>query len=198
MIGRPCFAALTLAVLCVASPLGAQTSSDICIAIPQPSLRGADGNTAELATSLRDLVSSFLAGPSLRVVSLEARLPQHAAEEARQKDCGTVLTMTFTRKRSSGGLGRAIGSAAGAAAWHVPYGGAAGAAARSAAVAASNIASNTRAKDEWSLEYRLVSVADGKSLRSGKEKKKADSDGEDVVTPLVEQMAIAVASSVVK
>jgi hypothetical protein len=53
------------------------------------------------------------------------------------------------------------------------------------------MASNTRAKDELQLEYRLVSDS-GALVRDGKEGAKAKADGEDLLTPLVERMAIAV------
>jgi hypothetical protein len=174
-----------------------------CIALPLPNLRGADGSSTELATALRDLVSSFLTGPSLRTVALDARLADQALEEASQKNCGTVLTVTLTRKKPGGGaFGKVLGDAAGAAAWHLPYGGSAGStAARSAAIvgatAASSMASNTRAKDEMHIEYRLAS--DGQAaFRDGKDSAKAKADGEDLVTPLVERMATAIAAAVTK
>jgi hypothetical protein len=174
-----------------------------CVALPLPSLRGADGSSTDLATALRDLVSSFLTGPSLRTVALDARLAEHAEEEARQKDCATVLTITLTRKKSGGGkFGRVLGDAAGAAAWHMPYGAtAATTAARSAAIvgatAASSMAQNTRAKDELQIEYRL-SVGEQTASRDGKDSAKAKADGEDLVTPLVERMATIVSAAVTK
>ena len=189
---------MTLGSLFVGTTAHAQTEPR-CVAISLPSLRGAEGDTTELATALRDMATSYLTGPSVRVVNLDARLPQPALDEARQKSCGTLLTLILTRKRSGGGgFGRVLGSAAGAAAWHVPYSGAASAAARSAAAAAADLASNTRAKDEWSLEYRLVSTEGTRALASGNDKKKADSDGEDVVTPLVEKMAGDVYTAITK
>ena len=170
-------------------------SSGRCIALPLPTLRGADGIATELAGGLRDLVSGFLKGPSLRTVALDARLRDHALEEAREQGCAAVLTITMSRKTGSGrGLGRVLGDAAGAAAWHLPYGGstAKSTAVRSAAIAgtaaASTIASNTHAKDEMQIEYRL-STATGAVLREGTDKAKASVDGEDLVTPLVERMA---------
>jgi hypothetical protein len=167
--------------------------SETCIALVLPSVRGTEGNATDIASSLRDLIASYLTGPSLRTMALEARLPAQAIEEARQKDCGRVLTATLTRKHNEGGLGRTLGRAAGAAAWHVPYGGTAAAAAvRGAAVvgavAVSSIASETRAKDEMRLEYRL-SLADGTLVRDGVERAKASVNGEDLVTPLVERLA---------
>jgi hypothetical protein len=207
---RPLAAILVLVLLHPAADLSARMQaiqgsegtapSARCVALPLPNVRGADGNATDLSTSLRDLVSSYLTGPSLRTVTLDARLAEQALEEARQKDCPTVLTITLTRKKSGGGaFGRALGDAAGAAAWHMPYGGsAATTAARSAAIAGSaavsSIASNTRAKDEMLIEYR---VSDGPStMRNGQDRAKAKTDGEDLVTPLVERMAAAVAAAV--
>jgi hypothetical protein len=177
-------------------------SSTRCVALPLPNLRGADGSATNLAGGLRELVSGFLKGPSLRTLALDARLFDHAVEEAREQRCGTVLTITLTRKRAgSGGLGRVLGDAAGAAAWHMPYGGssAKSTAVRSAAIAgttaASTVASNTRTKDEMQIEYRLT-ASNGSVLRDGKDRAKASADGEDLVTPLVERMAGVVAAAV--
>jgi hypothetical protein len=180
----------------------AQTGGARCVALPLPTLRGADGSATELAGGLRDLVSSFLKGPSLRTVPLEARLADQAMEEAREQGCATVLTITLSRKKggTGGGLGRLLSGAAGAAAWHLPYGGslAKSTAVRSAAIAgtaaASTLASNTTAKDELQLEYRL-SAATGSALKEGKDSAKAKADGEDLMTPLVERMAGVVAGA---
>lgn len=199
MAHRP-FAALSFAVLLsVSAPAYAQTSSR-CVALPLPTLRGADGTATELAGGLRDLVASFLKGPSLRTVALEARLADQALEEARAQGCGSVLTITLTRKKGGSGLGQMLGNAAGAAAWHMPYGGssATSTVVRSAAIAGtaavSSIASTTKAKDELQIEYRLSSNA-GATLHDGKDRAKAKADGEDLVTPLVERMASAVAAA---
>lgn len=181
----------------------ASASAARCVSLPLPSLRGADGNASDLAAALRDLVSSFLTGPSFRTVLLDARLAEHAIAEAQEKNCGAVLTVTLTKKKSGGGaLGRVLGSAASEAAWRLPYGNSAGTtAARSAAIAgtsaASHLASSTRAKDEMLLEFRLSSGG-STVLREGKDTAKAKTDGEDLVTPLVERMAAVVAGAVTK
>jgi hypothetical protein len=170
-----------------------------CIALVLPSLQGSE--TSQAAASLRELIASFLTGPSLRTIALDARLPSQAFEEATQKSCGHLLTTTFAQKRGgSGGLGRVLGDAATGGAWHIPYGSSSAAwATRSAAMAgahaAASIASNTRAKDEVRLEFRLSS-SDGTLLRDGQHGRKAKADGEDLITPLVEQMAATVAGSI--
>ncbi|HLG59787.1 MAG TPA: hypothetical protein VI485_30890 [Vicinamibacterales bacterium] len=175
-----------------------------CAAVVQPSVRGVDGDATAMAQSLRDLFVTYLTGPSLKSLPLEARLPAQAVEEARQKDCGYVLIATLTRKRSGGGaFGKALGQAAGNAAWHLPYGGtAASAAARTAAIAGayavSGVAQSTRAKDELTLEYRIAAPDAVEQAHVRREILKATSDGEDLVTPLVERVAATVAGLVAK
>jgi hypothetical protein len=199
-------ASIIRGVLCAVVGLAACTLAHAepaprCVALPLPTLRGADSSATELASGLRDLVSGFLKGPSLRTVLLEARLPDQALEEAREQRCATVLTLTLTRKKAGGGgLGRAFGSAAGAAAWQLPYGGSTAKStvirgvAIAGAAAVSTAASNTRAKDEVQMEYRLASD-NGSVVRQGKDGAKASADGEDLITPLVERVAGVVAAA---
>jgi hypothetical protein len=179
------------------------TSHQTCVAIVMPSATGVDGDATAFSISLRDLFASYLNGPSLRAMTLDARLPSQAIEEARQKECAYVLLTTITRKRDGGsGWGKALGQAAGSAVYYgIPYGGSgAAAAARGAAVAGahaiSSMASTTRVKDEVTLEYR-IGAADTVTRTAPKtEKAKAKSDGEDLLTPLVAKTAEAVAAIV--
>src|SRR5512141_1647306 len=111
-------------------------ASTPCVAILMPNVEGVEGNAVGAATGIQELFSSFLTGPSIRVITLEARLAALANEEARQKQCGQILQATITRKHKNRTFGKVLGSAGAAAAWTMPYGGTAGsAAARSAAVA---------------------------------------------------------------
>jgi hypothetical protein len=170
-----------------------------------PSVQGIEGDASAFGASVRDLFASFLRGPSLQVVLLDARLSSHAVEETRQKQCPHLLTATLTRKRSGTGgglLGTVIGQAGSSVAWGIPGGGIGGAVARGAAVAASqavsDLASTTRAKDEIRLEYRLQSV-EGKTMSGPTtEKAKASVDGEDLVTPLVGKASEAIVAAVAR
>jgi hypothetical protein len=191
--------------LAVAAVGTAQEQTGVCIAIALPAVQGVEGSAVDVGGAVRELFTSYLAGPAIQVASLDARLPSQAPAEARQKGCGHVLTASLTRKRSGGGgvLGRVLGQAGSAVAWQIPGGGVGGAVARGVAVAGaaavSDLASTTRAKDEMTLEYRVTS-ADGRSvLRPTDEKLKASSDGEDLLTPLVlrasESIAAALSSS---
>ena len=180
-----------------------QDAAAACLAVVLPSVQGVDGNATDVATGVRDLLVSYLNGPALRTVTLESRLPAQAAIEARQKGCDRMLLTTMARKRGGGSrLGGVLGQAAGTAAWHAaPYGAGAGAAAvRGAAVAgaqaASSLAADTRRKDEVRLEYRVGTPESVASLKPLSEKAKAKSDGEDLITPLVERVSQAIFSAV--
>src|SRR6266481_1160963 len=67
-----------------------------CIAVTMPAVQGMPGNAPDVAGGVRDLVVNYLTGPSMKVVSLEARLPSQAAEEAKEKKCESVLLLTVT------------------------------------------------------------------------------------------------------
>jgi hypothetical protein len=170
-----------------------------CIAIVNPALEGMPGNASEASAGLRDLIASYLTGPSVKVVALDAKLPSLAAEEAKQKSCESLLFVTFRRKSNNHGFLKALGQAAGTSSWRLPSGGsAASATARAGAAgglqAASSLAQSTKARDEVSLEYRLQS-ADGRvQFGPRTERRTAKTDGEDLLTPLVEHAAEAIVS----
>ncbi len=84
---------------------------------------GVDGNAAESGEAIRDLLVSFLSGPSMQPVTLDARVRPLALEEAKQKGCAYFITTTATRKRGGGGgFGRVLGQAAETASWYIPVG----------------------------------------------------------------------------
>lgn len=197
---------IAIAWMGFASPAHGQPASQACVAIVLPSATGVEGDTLAFSNSLRDLFASYLTGPSVRAINLEARLASQAVEEARTKECGHVLVTKITRKRDGGsGWGKALGQAAGSAAYYgVPYAasGAAAAAARGAIVAGaqavSTMSSTTRAKDELTLEFRLGTVDTVLRASPKTEKAKAKSDGEDLLTPLVEKAAESIAATVLR
>ncbi len=177
----------------------APQTTPVCIAIVLPSVQGVEGSATEIGASVRELFTTFLTGPSLQAVALEARLASQAIEEARQKQCGHVLLVTLTRKRGGGGsglFGKVVGQAGSSAAWGIPGGSVGSAVARGAAVAAtqavSELAASTKAKDDMRLDYKLTSVEGRIELGPRIEKAKAKTDGEDLLTPLVEKAAEAI------
>jgi len=180
-------------------PSAAAPAPSRCIAIVLPSVQGVEGDATAFGASLRELFASFLRGPSMQVVLLDARLASHAVEEARQKQCAHLLTATLTRKRGGSGggmLGSVLGQAGSSMAWGIPGGGVGGAVARGAAVATtqaiSELASSTKARDEVRLDYRLTSLEGKAELGPTTDKAKAKADGEDLLTPMVERAAHAI------
>lgn len=165
-----------------------------CVALTMPSVQGVEDATS-FATAVRDLFASYLKGPTIRTISLESRLQSQALLEARGQQCGYVLLVTLERKPGGGNsTGRILGQAAGVAVTRAPvYGGAAGAAASSATWASGEAiyryASEVRAKDELELSYRLGTPDAVERAKPVALKAKAKSNGEDLLTPLVEKAA---------
>ncbi len=60
------------------------------------------------------------------------------------------------------------------------------------------MASTTRAKDELTLEFRLGTVDNVLRASPKTEKAKAKSDGEDLLTPLVEKASESIAAAIVR
>jgi len=165
-----------------------------CVAIVLPSVEGVDDSTT-VAMSVRSLFQSYLTGPSLRSIALDSKLASQANQEAIQKQCTKVLTVSMTRKAGGNGKSKVAtaAQAAGSAAGYIPGGGIAVAGAAAGAQAIGSLAFNTRAKDEVRIEYRVTSVDGAQILAPKTDSRKAQSNGEDIVTPLVERASNAIA-----
>jgi hypothetical protein len=198
----------TCALLAVpfAAALAQNSPESARICLVPTSAQMVSGNTEAAITAVRETITSFLTGPSLGVTPLKARLASQAREEAKQANCPFLLltTMKLQRKQDSKLLRRATGGAIEAGAWQA-MGSArstearvvAGAAAASVGVAARDVAYSVRTKDELELTYRLESAA-GVVLIDKTEKRTAKSDGEDVLTPVVEHASEAIAAVVTR
>lgn len=167
----------------------------IRIGLLLPNVQMNAGNPAQAAEALRNTFASYLKGPNIEVVTLAARLPSLASEEARQTQCDyTLFASMNVKKGGSSMFGRAMGNIASATAGHIPGGGSATTgAARSAAITGvyttAAIAGSIKARDEVLLEYKLDQVDTSQTALANKNKAKANSDGEDVISPLVEKVA---------
>ena len=175
----------------------------IRIGLIMPKVQMSSGDAAQAAEALRGNFASYLKGPGVEVIPLSARLASAATEEARQTECDYVLYLSMSVKKGGGGslFGRAIGNIAGSAAGQIPVGGSATTAtARSAAISGvyttAVIVSSIKAKDEVTLEYKLDSVEMSKTVLVNSAKTKAKSNGEDILTPLIETSAQKIVSTV--
>jgi len=165
------------------------------------------GGVANIVDAVREAYASFLTGPTLQAQPLTARLQSQAREEARGANCQYLLLTTVKVVRPSGGqslIGKMAGgavqagvSSAGGAVSSTAGRIAANAASGAANAAVYGLAGSVRSKDEFTLSYRLESAA-GKSLLDKTEKGKAKSDGEDLLTPIVQKSSEAIAAAVAK
>jgi hypothetical protein len=182
---------------------GATDTSRICLA--PTSVESSVGDATAAANAVREVFTSLLTGPSLRSQPLSARLASQVHEEARQANCPYLLLTTFKHQQKKKGgslLGRMAAGAAQQGAWEagVSSGTTAGRVAGQAAYGAAGQAANNYAysihnNDEITLGYRLES-SDGHVVIEKQEKRKAKSDGEDLLTPITQQSAEAIVAAI--
>lgn len=168
----------------------------IGIAMPKANFSSEGVDNAQMSASLREIIGGYFKGTDIEIVALEARLPQTFTAEAKEKGCFFILQTAVTQKKGGGGFG-AFKSVAPVLGSVAPMAGVTGSTAgiivgsvtQTALFTAANIASTTKAKDQFTFEYSLISTEDGKIRTSNSLKAKAKSDGEDVLSPMFEKMA---------
>jgi hypothetical protein len=203
ILTSPMLGVLALLPLASAGPQETRDTTRICLA--HAKVEANTGSATTIADAVREAFTTLLAGPSLKVAPLSARLESQARQEAKEAACPYLLVNTVKHVRKTGGgglLGRMAGGAvqqgawsAGATAGSTLGGIAAGAAANAAGAAVNDYAIAVRTKDELTLTYRLESAA-GAVVIEKVEKRKAESDGEDLLTPVVEHAAEVIAAAV--
>jgi len=194
----------------VASPttLGPKGAGKMRIGIvsPHAQLGQGTGTQADYGTPIRNSMIQMMSGPAVEIAPLDSHLAMQVDAEARQKECDYILYSSVTVKHGqSGGFGKFM-KMAGPAASMVPMMGAAGGMAGAVAASAAGTAMSTAAslsseiknKDEVTLDYQLMPVGQTTPKVANKLLAKAKSDGEDVLTPLIEQTATTVLTEVSK
>jgi hypothetical protein len=162
----------------------------ICLAPAKAEVPGG----VDAVAAVRESFAGFLTGPSLAVEPLSARLESQVREEAKLKNCRYLLFSTVKHTRKTSGLfERAAASAvqngaAEVAAYSRTSGGRIAASAASAGAANMAVATQVHQRDQLTLEYRLED-AEGRVISAQTQQRKAKSDGEDVLTPLVQNAA---------
>ncbi len=154
-------------------------------------------NAGELATAVENTLGEYLKGTKVELIALEAKLASAIESEAKEKDCDYVLYLNASHKKGGGGgfgmfskvIAPAIGQT-GIGHTGSTAGNIAGQVATQAIVSAGSVAGNTKAKDEITLDLKLQK--DNKSAFSKQYKAKAKSNGEDILSPMIEQMAEAI------
>jgi hypothetical protein len=155
-------------------------------------------NAAELSAAIRNSLTEYLKTPKVELVALEAKLPSAIIDEAKDKQCDYVIYATVSHKKGGGGgFGGMFGKVLAPVLSSTGMGGGmagaiAGQAASTAIMSASQASANVKSKDELTLDIKLSAVADSSAALAKQYKGKANSDGEDVISPLIEQAAQAI------
>lgn len=175
-----------------------KTPGTIRIGFVIPRVVGGGMNSANGdAAALRKTISSYLEGSNIETIDLKARLDGLIITEAQKRDCDYVLYTTLTRKRkttSTGGfnLGGIMGNVGGKVGTKVPGSKTASEIGSEAARVGGGIASLSKANDEMKFEYKLVTSDGSRTLAEKATMAKVKSDGDDVLSPLIEGAAQAI------
>jgi hypothetical protein len=162
-----------------------------------------DGITAgDLAAAIRNSLAEYLKVPNVEVVNLDAKLASAIDAEAKEKECDYVVYVNVSHKKGGGGgFGSMFGQALGATVGRVgigqtgsTVGNIAGQIATQSIVSAATVSSTMKAKDEITLDLRLNKA--GADVLAKQFKAKAKSNGDDIISQIVEQAAQAIVTAV--
>lgn len=176
------------------------TTVKVGIVMPKASFTTESVDNDQMAIGIRDAVAGYFQGTNVEIIPLEANLPQALSNEAKQKGCTYILNVAVSQKKGGGGFGKMFAAVAPIVSNVVPMAGMAGgiagsvasSVAQTAVMSASQISSTTKSKDTITLEYSLMMTENGAVKNSNSIKAKAKSDGEDVLSPMMEKMAEAI------
>jgi hypothetical protein len=200
--------------------LGPKVAGKIRIGVAPPDAQVGQGNNAgaDYSTPIRNSIVLFMNGPAVEIAALDSHIAMQLQAEAQQKQCDYILFSSVAVKHSSaGGFGKFM-KMAGPLASMTPMagmaGGMSGAVAASAASAAASAAAMSaqqqamnqlagfngqiKSKDDVTVQYQIMATGQTSPLLQNSLKAKAKSDGEDVLTPLLERAATGILTEVSK
>ena len=159
---------------------------------------------ADLASATQNSLLSYLKVPNVEVVVIEAKLPSAIDAEAKEKNCDYLIYATVSHKKGGGGgFGGMFGQTLGMAVSRVGMGGLgntaaniAGQVATQAIVTATSMSANVKSKDEITLDLKLQK--DGTAVVAKQFKAKAKSNGDDIISQIVEQAAQEIVTAIGK
>ena len=166
-----------------ATATGAKKTGAVRIGIVTPAARIGQNDVSNAVRS--SLMRSINGGPSVEVV------PLSSPAEASSQQCDFIVTSSLNHTPGkSGGLGGFMKKAASVggqiASGNVPTSGGSG-----------DTSSQIKSKDELGFDYQLTTVK-GAAVASNAMKRKANSDGEDVITALMSQAGTEILKAVLK
>jgi hypothetical protein len=158
---------------------------------------------ADLAAAIQNTLGEYLKGTKIEVVQLEAKLSSAVESEAKEKECDYILNASVSHKKGGGGFGM-LGSMVAQSVSSVGYGtgnrvgSVVGQVAAHSIITASAMSANVKSKDEITLDVKMNAPGNSAAVLTKQAKAKAKSNGEDIITPVVEQIAQAIFNTVVK
>jgi len=204
----------------VATPqvLGPKAPGKIRIGVAPPEAQLGQGNNAgaDYSTPIRNAEVALMSGPAIEIAALDSHIAMQLQAEAQQKQCDYILFSSVAVKHSSGGGFGKFAKFGSVAASMTPVGavahGMGGAVAATAASATASAAAQAaqhqalsqlagfngqiKSKDDVTVQYQLTATGQTAPLLQDSLKGKAKSDGEDVLTPLLQQTANTVLTQV--
>ena len=207
----------TAAPVPIPQAVGPKAPGKIRIGIaPAQAQLGQGNNAGDYGTPIRNSMILVMNGPAVEIAALDSQLPMQVQAEAQQKQCDYILLSSVTVKHGGGGFGKFM-KMGNMAASMTPVGmmahsmgsvmatqAAASAAAQAAAMSAQQQAVNQlagfngqiKSKDDVTIGYQLYPTGQGMPVLQNSLNGKAKSDGEDVLTPLIQQAANTILTTV--
>jgi hypothetical protein len=198
--------------------LGPKAPGRIRIGIAPVQAQLGQGNTGQgdYGTAIRNAIVSTMSGPAVEIAPLDAHIPIQLQAEAQQKQCDYILLSAVTVKHSSSSFDKymKMGSAAAnfnpmvamtrsmgtlaAQATQVATQAAVMTAQQQVASQLASFNGQIKTKDDVAIDYQLYPTGQSQPKSQSSLKGKAKADGEDVLTPLIEQEATNVLTDVTK
>ena len=199
-------AALLLLALGTAVSAMAATPT-ICIALPKAQLGQGNNAAVDVSEPVRTTLGQYMAGPGIALVRLDARIPVQIDAEAAEKNCSYILQSSVVQKKKPaslfkkfaplasalpmlGGMNGNMGSMVASQVASTAI--TAGAQQDYAAAMSGAQQSNVKAGDTVTVEYTLARIGAAEATKPVTLQTKAKQDGEDVIGPMLEQVATAV------
>jgi hypothetical protein len=200
-------------------PLGPKVPGKIRIGIAPAQAQLGQGNNAQsdYGTPIRNAIVYTMNGPAVEIAPLDAHIPIQLQAEAQQKQCDYILVSHVTVKHSNSsfdkymrmgnaaanfnpmvGMTRSLGALATQAAAQAATQAAVMTAQQQVASQLSSFNGQIKSKDDVTVDYQLYPTGQAEPKLQNSLKGKAKSDGEDVLTPLLEQEATGVLTEVTK
>ena len=161
-----------------------------------PDIKKDPDAAADLTIAVTNLLVESLKSENVEAIELETDTPEI---EAKERGCDYVFFANVTQKRGGGStFGKmVVMGAATAASVFVPGIGGMIASTAASQVMGQTMGKNAKAKDEFALDYKVVGM-DKNVILQAATRSKTEKDGEDALTPQIQQTAKTVLEKIKK